>query len=303
MSWEIGEGEVLTRREVHRRYQGQQQGGIATPEGPHILLFAGKKGERYGYKDGPQPDGSYRYTGQGRDGDQKFSRGNSAILRHREHGKALRLFEEAGESKVRYLGSYLLDEQRPYCLEDAPDESKNIRSVIVFRLLQADATVEEVELPGSVVVDDDLEAHNVENFSVNHANPPTKAERREAALVGRYALWLTSRGHVVKQRKMKSPAHAAFLRVDLLDSTTGEIVEAKGSIARPYIRLAIGQILDYGRYAEAERRAILLPSRPADDMIDLLKALAISCIFEVKKGMFARIEAAATLCEICPLLV
>jgi hypothetical protein len=70
MSWDISIGEELTRREIHRRNGGQQQGGISTPKGStNILLFTSSGGRAYGYHfDGPQPDGTYHYTGEGQVG-------------------------------------------------------------------------------------------------------------------------------------------------------------------------------------------------------------------------------------------
>jgi hypothetical protein len=41
------------RREIHKPYGGQHQGGISTPRGrPFVLLFTSPTGEQYGYKDG-----------------------------------------------------------------------------------------------------------------------------------------------------------------------------------------------------------------------------------------------------------
>lgn len=52
------------------------------------------------------------------------------------------------------------------------------------------------------------------------------------------------------------------------------IVEAKKSEARPYVRLAIGQVLDYVAVADSHgidaRPVVLLPRRPAADLVALL---------------------------------
>ena len=50
------------------------------------------------------------------------------------------------------------------------------------------------------------------------------------------------------------------------------LYEAKGSAERMSIRLALGQVLDYGRYVEGSRLAILLPEAPAADLVELLEA-------------------------------
>jgi hypothetical protein len=307
MSWEIAEGEELARREVHERCGGQQQGGISTPKGSSdILLFMSKKGRTYGYNfDGPQEDGTYQYTGEGRVGDQKFKpgRGNAAVRDHRASGRTLRLFEETRRSVVRYLGEYVLDERSPCRFEDAPDRKKDLRLVIVFHLRRAGDTsqFDDVRRNVEVVIEDtNLEAHKTDRFRVNRAQPETESERREAKLVQRYADWLKRQGHEVKQRLIKLPDHVAALRTDLFDITANELVEAKGSSSRSDVRMALGQILDYSEHAGAGRRAVLLPTRPAQDMIDLLVKYGVSCLFEVE-GQFDRVDAAATFCHTCPL--
>jgi 5-methylcytosine-specific restriction protein A len=98
-------GEIFKRRDLHARFGGQQQGGISTPaEHALILLFTGDSGHLYGYEDGPQPDGTFWYTGEGQVGDMPMVRGNLAIRDHAQNGKELHLFEDIRQGNVRYLG-------------------------------------------------------------------------------------------------------------------------------------------------------------------------------------------------------
>lgn len=93
------------RRDLHARFGGQQQGGIGTPANhPVILLFTGDSGHLYGYKDGPQPDGTFWYTGEGQVGDMEMVRGNLAVRDHAKRSKELHLFEDVGKGNVRYVG-------------------------------------------------------------------------------------------------------------------------------------------------------------------------------------------------------
>lgn len=63
------------------------------------------------------------------------------------------------------------------------------------------------------------------------------------------------------------------------------IVEAKKSEARPYVRLAIGQVLDYVAVAEAAglkaTPVILLPRRPSPDLVALILGLRILLVVPV----------------------
>ncbi len=67
---------------------------------------------------------------------------------------------------------------------------------------------------------------------------------------------------------------------DLIDRTTNTLFEAKGTVERGAIRMAIGQLLDYSRFLEpAPRLAVLLPSRPRHDLQELLKAVGVELVW------------------------
>lgn len=125
-------GETYRRASLHQAYGGQRQGGISTPQAhPIILLFTGESGKQYGYEDGPRPDGTFWYTGEGQRGDMQMVRGNRAILQHEKERKELHLFESADRGWVRYLGqATCLD----FHTEAAPDLDGLPRTAIVFHL-------------------------------------------------------------------------------------------------------------------------------------------------------------------------
>lgn len=86
-----------------------------------------------GYRDGWDEDGrSYLYTGEGQFGDMTFTRGNRAILEHRERGRELHLFEWVRPGIYRYVGRMECAgyELRP----GVPDRAGRPRTAIVFRL-------------------------------------------------------------------------------------------------------------------------------------------------------------------------
>ena len=99
-------GRRYQRRALHDHFGGQQQGGISTPAAnPMIFLFTGSAGEQYGYHfDGPQPDGTFWYTGEGQVGDMTMNRVNVAIRDAGQHDRTIHLFEYIAVGWVRYLG-------------------------------------------------------------------------------------------------------------------------------------------------------------------------------------------------------
>jgi 5-methylcytosine-specific restriction protein A len=81
------------------------RGGISTPrEHPLIFLFTGESGEQYGYHDGWELDGTFRYFGEGQVGDMRFVSGNKAIRDHAETGKDPHLLAPPAAKGVRYVG-------------------------------------------------------------------------------------------------------------------------------------------------------------------------------------------------------
>jgi 5-methylcytosine-specific restriction enzyme A len=146
-------GEAYRRATLHQNYGGQRQGGISTPQAyPIILLFTGESGKQYGYQDGPRPDGTFWYTGEGQKGDMQMIRGNQAILHHEAQGRELHLFESADRGWVRYLGQATCLGFHP---EAAPDKEGRPRTAIVFHLaLEAGSEGRAVPSEGSALGQD-----------------------------------------------------------------------------------------------------------------------------------------------------
>ena len=134
-------GVVYKRTDLHDRFAGQTQGGISTPKKhPFLMLFINDSGSLYGYKDGPQEDGMFWYTGEGQVGDMRFIKGNKAVRDHLSKGKSLHLFEGAKKTFVRYIGQAELVRHHETI---APDIEGNDRKVIVFELeLRPEGTVD-----------------------------------------------------------------------------------------------------------------------------------------------------------------
>jgi len=296
--WDISVDDVLARRAVHERVGGSQQSGMTRAgQSSDLLLFSSSSGLRYGYDfDGWKSDGAFHYTGEGQVGDQVFRRGNAALRDHLSRGLRPRLFKEVKRSTVRYVGEFRLAEDRAYYEEEAKDREQELRKVIVFRLLPvtaltpSEADVDEAP-PGSPTVRDvPIEAHVTETFQSEPRREPTTAERREAALVQRYSAWLTAIGTTVTRKEIRVPGLGRGLYTDLYDSTRRELVEAKSSASRHHVRMAIGQLYDYGRHVKHLTRAVLLPTNPGADLLELLHSLGIACVYETETGDFVREE-------------
>ncbi|CAM5695726.1 YDG domain-containing protein OS=Streptomyces tendae OX=1932 GN=GUR47_21775 PE=4 SV=1 [Streptomyces tendae] len=108
----------------------------------------------------------------------------------------------------------------------------------------------------------------------------TEAERREAALVRDYVEHLRLLGHEVTRKRIMPAGELKPLYTDVFDRTTSTLTEAKGSVTREAIRMALGQLLDYRRHIEPRpSQAILVPSRPRQDLIDLCTDVEVTVVW------------------------
>ena len=66
-------------------------------------------------------------------------------------------------------------------------------------------------------------------------------------------------------------------------------IEAKGSVSPDAIRMAIGQIFDYKRFASSKTAvSTLLPERPRPDLVELIESAGINMIYQAEGGFTRR---------------
>jgi hypothetical protein len=301
MIWALLPGEVIERTTLQDRYGGRKLGGIRpSSTSPNVLVFSDPPaGEPYGHFDGWRSDGCFHYTGEGQRGDQQMKSGNAAILNHGRDGRALRLFQGAG-GRVTYEGEFELDTDSPFYTTDASEAGNGPnRNVIVFRLRPRDvrakpssSLLDRVASPAIEYVP--VEERWTEDAFVAPRRKDGEAARTEKALVMAYHEYLTRQGHEVGRLKIVPTGEAKPLFADLHDRTTNTLLEAKGTVERGAIRMAIGQLLDYRRFVSPPPLlAVLLPSRPRRDLHDLLTSAGIGLVWsEGKKFKESGAEAA-----------
>jgi len=277
-------GDTLARREVHTRYGGRQQGGIGpSTKSPVVLFFTDPKtGHRHGYYDGWDDEGLFNYVGEGQVGDQRLVQGNKSILNHASDGRSLEGFLSSG-TQVTYLGEFELVDHR---FTDAPQAgSDDRRQVVVFRLrplrpVPVDLLrVPFTPMPTARVDVVAIEEHNTERAFVAPDREPYDFERSEAELVHRYREHLHRLGHEVSRLRVLPAGESAPLYSDLWDVTTSILIEAKATVSRESLRMAVGQLLDYGRFVEAKSLTVLVPSRPRDDLLSYLRDVRIAVVY------------------------
>lgn len=172
-----------------------------------------------------------------------------------------------------------------------------MRTVIVFRLRPIATDQPVLPDQASATADRDVfkktqrERRHVDGFVFGTKETQKESKRREAQLVDNYSEWLVKQGYEVAGGQIDRSGGRSPLRPDLYDVDADELVEAKSTTSRPHIRLAVGQILDYARYAPDKKRAVLTPVRPEEDMVELLLSHGISLISRSDES-FERVEPA-----------
>ena len=122
------------------------------------------------------------------------------------------------------------------------------------------------------------------DYQVQTKTKVIRAEKVEAVLLEDYRRWLAQQDRelsAVKYRRLQCDAYEADRR---------NLIEAKSSARREHIRMAVGQLLDYAFQGNKKFRhphkAILLPSKPASDIVDWLDSLKIKIVWRKKKTFF-----------------
>ncbi|MEV3871212.1 restriction endonuclease [Streptomyces sp. NPDC049906] len=290
-AWHLRPGDLIERKQLHVQYGGRTQGGIGpSARTPNVMVFTDPvAGEKHGYYDGWMPDGLFHYSGEGQYGDQRMVSGNASILNHVAEGRALRVFQGA-RGTVTYLGRFVTE---GWYEADAPETGDGpLRKVVVFTLRpvdtppQAPGTKLGRLLAGQVaaVVEIDVEQHETEKSFVQPNREPYEAERHEAKLVQRFGDFLRTQGHRVGRHRILPPGETRPLLTDLYVPDLALLVEAKGSVTRENVRMAIGQLADYGRFVAARHRAILVPSEPREDLLALAATAGHAFLWPEGKG-------------------
>lgn len=292
VGWDLKPGDVVERKQLHAKYGGRTQGGIGpSAKTPNVMIFTDPiAGERHGYYDGWMPDGLFHYSGEGQYGDQRMLSGNASILNHEAEGRALRVFQGA-RGNVTYIGRFAAE---GWYEADAPETGDGpLRKVIVFKLRPLDTPAKH---PGTkvgrllaeqheTVSEIDIERLETEKTFVDPNREPYEAERRESKLVLDFSAYLRTKGYrVIRQRILPSGGETRPLLTDLYVPDLDLLIEAKGSVTRENMRMALGQLIDYNRFVRAKYRAVLVPSKPRPDLAELAKSAGQAVIWPEGKG-------------------
>lgn len=314
VTWILQPGETMSRDERRVLFGGAPYGGIEpSARTPNVFVYSDRvQGTLFGYDfDGwTEDDSVFLYTGEGTVGDQEMREGNRAILTAADDDRAIRLFVADGtvsgrkEKIQRYVGEFKVDADDPYFVEQGVDTDGALRAVFVFRLhpigdvmvraqdrsttgvppdegVADELTIEEAAVAETEVVAP--ENHATTEYE-RQAMGPKNATRREGVLMAALISHLVGQKHEVCRHQVRSPHTSSRLLTDLFDLTTGELFEAKGVTTRESARMAVGQLLDYGRSVPHSAKTVVFPTEPSRAIIDYLIDVGIGCLYLSPEG-------------------
>lgn len=288
-------GDTFKRSELHKIVSGSFRQGMTSclKENAFLLFHDKKSGIEFGYDkwEGLQADGSFAYTGQGIEGNQKLTRGNSALIKAHESGKPIHLIE-SNKGICEYLGEYALGD--PYFeIKKASDIRRNERNVFVFKLIPVSRLFVRIDsINKDLVLTGKKSEWNAPNdseiFSKGKAVSDRNILRIEHGLQKRFGEFLLTQGQTVQKYQFKFENAKGILEPDFWVNSMRLVVEAKASSAREYVRIGIGQVLDYANLSEINntsfKPALLFPNKPSNDLCKLIYKLGILLIIESESG-------------------
>lgn len=287
-------GESFKRAEMHKIVGGSFRHGMTScSNGSEFLLFHDKKkSKKYGYDiwEGLQADGSFHYSGQGIEGDQSLTKSNLALVKADLKRLPIHLIESI-DGTCFYLGKFILGSPK-YIEQLAPDKKKsNLRKIFLFNLIPIESSFdldlkdhEKLEVHGRTLNWQPPEFSTIVRAPIFRSE--AEIHRFEFELQSEFGSYLINKGHDVCNYEFFFSGLKGSLKPDFWIPCLSLVVEAKPSHAREYVRLGIGQVLDYANLSRIRgffmNPALLLPSRPAEDLVELIKNLNITLIY--KKG-------------------
>lgn len=281
---ELTVGQEVHRKTLHETFAGRRNGGISPSTRANVvMLFVAGGNDLTGWG----TDGTFHFMGEGQVGDQVMAQGNRSVLRHKEDGRELHLFERLPDKGLhRYLGRFELDNSKPWYQADAPDTQGSLRSVIVFRLHPVGVVA--ADGPSLPFTPQSFAELRPEAVTVDEAPPQrlhravqvAQPKRREAQLVSSYARHLRAHGHEVSRAQIMQPGEARSAFIDLMDLTENRLIAVRPNVTRESIRFVIGELLDFRRhFSPTPMLVALVPERPRDDLVDLCSSLCIEVVW------------------------
>ena len=313
--WKLPVGTDLLRDEFDSLagFSIEKQAGICHPNGyPFVVIFSDKDAA---YENGYIYDGwvndnqFFQYTGQGVSGDQTFTSKNKAIRDAQANNESIHIFcakenISPGGMKHVYIGEFSLE--RTLSAESFGRDDL-LRQVIVFQFKPVDGDIlirhedqcsTDVSLPSRSITKTKNRNNRTRREGLKKATDikRTSGKRKrksidemeintpEFDLQDQFENFLEKKNIEWVYYQIPVDGITGRLEIDLYIPSMDLLCELKGSAVRENIRMSIGQLKDYEHHLKKfgvtpKSLAVVLPSKPADDLLELLQMIGIECIY------------------------
>jgi hypothetical protein len=280
VAWSLRPGEIIDRITLHDRHGGRPGDQVAMSEHtPDVLVVLGSAAASSRFTG---------WTGHHVHVPLDFARHAAAIppggalSSSRRDGGLVRLFAPHTVATVRYLGAYTVDPN----LESVRLEEQDAfhpGGTLVLRLLPVDKAP--VGLPSVPAVPNEPRLEKVDHLRAlgreSRREGLTPQRRVAVDLLTTYSMYLAHQDGYELTGYRITPAHSlTVLTADLFDVTHRELVVGCGSSARSAVLAAWGEVQDLARFfSPTPARALLLPDRPSDALLDSLLDREVSAFW------------------------
>lgn len=276
--WRLRPGEFTSRHQLQTDFGFSLQTGIGfSSRSQHVALYTAwtAAGAGFGWI-----DGHYYYLGTIRE------QMNNVVLRSREEGRALHLFERVGGQ--RYVDSFVFHSASSVRHPDWRKPGETVE-LPLFKLVPVAAAVHRPrqvfdapeESTARIVA---IQRHDLIRWEDGEVAQAVSQLTPEARLENRFCTYLFRQGVPFHRWAIPHEDSSNPLLTDVWIPGRQLLIETKSSSRRNEIRLAIGQLADYTRSLPDCRHAILVPARPSNDLIDLAHSQEVGVIWPDDHG-------------------
>lgn len=131
-----------------------------------------------------------------------------------------------------------------------------------------------------------IEEGDIEGYDIRTKAESRRAQLAERRLVVEYTHYLRRQGDSAERSKIKAMRGRGTLYTDVFNYTRNQLIEAKAHGSRDEIRMALGQLADYGCFYLDTKpdHAILLPAKPPPELLELLESQHVAVIWREGTG-------------------
>jgi hypothetical protein len=160
-------------------------------------------------------------------------------------------------------------------VQKRPERNADVEKV--FRWIERQLELEDQHGHRVAIIEKGTRKSKIRRYKVTTLKQVIEARRREAALQDDYEQWL------LNHDRHLSTLRYGRMECDAWEDERKNLIEAKASVSREDIRMAVGELLHYAflghEICNRPNLAVLLPKYPGDDHVKWLESIDVKIIW------------------------